>query len=215
VATQPRGPRTFKGALVSIGLVDPVPAVIYFQYNPHSLKRSLKPLMAGGSEGDRSQAVRFTSAPTQTISVEIEFDATDALEAADPIALQYGIGPDLAAIELLAYPSLSDVATDTTLLAVGTIEIAPMTAPRTLFVWGSNRVLPVRIESCSVSEEEFDPRLNPIRATVSLEMRVLTYSDVSVTDPDYAQFAAYQSQLVAMSSSALSSSTGLLGTTVL
>lgn len=206
-----RGPRTLKGALVSVGLTDPIPEIILFQYNPHTLKRQLRPQMVGGAEGDRSQAVRFSSAPTQTVSVEIEIDATDGLAAGDPTTLQSGIGPQLAALELLGYPSLIQVSLDTTLMAAGTIEIAPMTAPRVLFVWGPNRVLPVRIESYSISEEEFDTRLNPLRATVSLEMRVLTYSDVSVTDPDYALFFAYHSGLVAQSVTAMTTSYAQLG----
>jgi len=97
------------------------------------------------------------------------------------------------------------------LSAVGTIEVAPMTAPRVMFVWGANRVLPVRIESYSISEEEFDTRLNPLRATIGLEMRVLTYSDVSVTDPDYALFFAYQTGLVSQSMSALTAAIAQLG----
>jgi hypothetical protein len=34
--------------------------------------------------------------------------------------------------------------------------------------------------------------LNPIRAKVSLELRVLSYSDFSVTHPGYAVFLAHQ-----------------------
>ena len=52
-------------------------------------------------------------------------------------------------------------------------------APLTLFVWGPQRVLPVRLTELSVTEEAFDPQLNPIRAKVSLGLRVLTYNDLA------------------------------------
>lgn len=206
-----RGPRTLKGALVSIAPLNPVPQVILFQYNPHSLKRQLRPQMVGGAEGDRSQAVRYQSAPTQTITAEVEIDGTDGLAAGDEQTVQFGISPQLAAIEQLAYPTIAQVNLEGTLFNSGTIEIAPMTAPRTLFVWGPNRVLPVRIESFSIAEDEFDPRLNPIRATVTLEMRVLTYSDVSISDPDYQQFFAYHSNLATLAGDAVTTVTAPLG----
>lgn len=206
-----RGPRTLKGALVSIAPQNPIPQIILFQYNPHSLRRQLRPQIVGGAEGDRSQAVRYGSAPTQTITAEVEIDGTDGLAAGDDQTVQLGISPQLAALEELAYPTLAQVNLDTTLFNSGTIEIAPMTAPRVLFVWGPNRVLPVRIESYSIAEDEFDSRLNPIRATVTLEMRVLTYSDVSISDPDYHQFFAYHSTLASLASSAVSTSTTPLG----
>jgi hypothetical protein len=212
VSTQnARGPRTLKGALVSMNLIDPIPTVVLFQYNPHSLTRQLRPQLVGGEQGDRSQAVRYTSAPTQTISAEVEIDATDGLAAGDPQTVQNGIAPQLAALEQLTYPSLTQVGIDTALFAIGTIEIVPMTAPRILFVWGPNRVLPVRIESYSISEDEFDARLNPLRATVQLQMRVLTYGDVSITDLDYYQFLAYHASQSSLADQATTTSQGSLG----
>ncbi len=206
-----RGPHTLSGALVSIAALDRVPKIILFQYNPHALKRQLRPQIVGGTEGDRSQAVRYTSAPTQTITVEVEIDATDGLAAGDAQTVQLGIAPQLAALEQLTYPALSQVNLDTTLYAEGTMEIEPMTAPRIIFVWGPNRVLPVRIESYSISEDEFDSRLNPIRATVTLELRVLTYSDVSVSNPDYQLFFAYHSNLASLAGGAITNSQAPLG----
>jgi Contractile injection system tube protein len=202
MTTKARGPLVFKGALVSISPTNPKPHVISFQYNPATLKRSLKPLMVGGEAGDRSQSVRITGAPTETYSVEIEIDASDDLEAGDAVATSLGIQPQLAVLELLIYPTLSRVKENAVLLKAGTIEIAPITAPRVLFVWGKRRVLPVQLSSYSISEEEFDTSLNPIRATVSLEMRVLTYSDLSESNPDYQQYIAYQESLMSTANSA-------------
>jgi hypothetical protein len=198
VAVNPHGPRVFRGALVTIASGAAMPTVIAFQYNPSTLRRRLQPQMAGAEEGDRSTAVRFMGAPVQMIEVEVEIDATDGLEQNDPTTIQYGIQPQLAALELLAYPTVADIQSRQQLLNGGTIEIAPLTAPETLFVWGARRVVPVRIESFTITEEAFDGQLNPIRATVALEMRLLNYSDLSVSTDGYHQFMAYQQKMEAI-----------------
>ena len=81
---------------------------------------------------------------------------------------------------------------NTALLALGTIEIIPPVAPLTLFIWGPKRVLPVRLTEFSITEEAYDPTLNPIRAKVSLGLRVLSYSDLPLTHPGYSLFLAHQ-----------------------
>ena len=53
-----------------------------------------------------------------------------------------------------------------------------MIAPLTLFIWSKNRIVPVRLTDFSITEEAFDPELNPIRAKVSLGMRVLNVDDL-------------------------------------
>jgi hypothetical protein len=198
MSTRARGPRILKGALVAIDPTNPTPKIIAFYYNPTNLRRTLQPQMSGGEEGDRSQAVRFTGAPVETITVDIEIDGTDLLEAGDAVTTEMGIYPQLSALELLAYPSSNQVNQTQSLLAQGTIEVAPMTSPRVLFVWGSKRGLPVRITSYNITEEAFDGNLNPIRATVSLSMRILNYTDLSASSPDYHQFLSYQQSLEAM-----------------
>jgi hypothetical protein len=77
------------------------------------------------------------------------------------------------------------------LASLGTIEIIPAEAPLTLFVWSAQRVLPVRITELSVTEEAFDPALNPIRAKVTLGMRVLTVDDLGFTHRGGSLFMAY------------------------
>ena len=197
--------------MVSLDADTGIPNVISFQYNPTTVKRSLKPMASGGDAGDRSQAVRLTGPPQETISVEIELDAVDALNAGDAAALSVGLHPQLAAIELLSFPPSSRVVLDNQLLSFGTIEIAPTLAPRLMFVWGSKRVQPVQVTSYSISEEEFDTNLNPTRATVSLELKVLTYADLSASNPDYHQYLAYQQSLEAMAANTRSSNMTVTG----
>lgn len=209
--TRARGPRILQGALVTIDSVDPTPRVIAFTYNPSTLKRSLQPQMVGGEDNARSAAVRFTGAPAQTITIEIELDASDDIGIGNRAALQYAALPQLAALELLVYPALAAVNQAQTQLARGVMEIAPLTAPRTLFVWGQKRVLPVRIASYEINEEFFDTRLNPIRATVTLAMRVLTYTDVSPDNRNYFSFTAYQQALNAIAGQAAAGTAALIG----
>lgn len=191
-----------RGALVSVPPNDQKPAVITFQYNPSSLRRGIQPQQVGGEENDRSEAIRYTGAPVQTISVEIELDATSQLNRGETSASEYGTLPQLSLLELLAYPSLTQVNQNQSQLAGGTLEVAPMTAPRLLFVWGAKRVLPVRLQNYEITEEIFDSMLRPIHAIVQLTMRVLNYSDLDSSNHEYYEFMTYQQNLVTMAASA-------------
>lgn len=205
--TYPPGPRLLKGAIVALTESRPQPTTIAFQYNPETVKRSLQPQLVGGDEGQRSQAVRYTGAPVETIDLEVSIDAIDQLEYGDANAARTGIYPQLSLLEILTYPTSQQVIQNDLLLATGTLEVVPLTAPLTLFVWGPNRVLPVRLNTLSVSEELFDTQLNPIRATVSLTMRALSYSDLAQTTKGYNLFLAYQQTKEAMAAQGLSPQT--------
>jgi hypothetical protein len=45
--------------------------------------------------------------------------------------------------------------------------------PLVLFIWGRTRVLPVNINSMNITETEFSAVLNPVRATVSVNLTVI------------------------------------------
>jgi hypothetical protein len=181
-----------KGALVGLDILNPLASVIVFQYNPDTMTRRLQAQTLGGGEGDRTEAYRLKGAPIENISLDVEIDATDQLEKGDGLTGAVGIYPQLSALEMLIYPKSALVITNTVLLAAGTIEVIPPVAPFTLFIWGPQRVLPVRVSDFSITEEAFDPNLNPIRAKVSLGLRVLSYNDFSVTHPGYYVFLAHQ-----------------------
>ena len=204
MTTFPRSPRLLKGALVSFDLPNPQPAVIIFQYNPDTLSRTLE--AQTGSEG--SDALRIKGAPVETIKLDVELDATDQLEQG---GAALGLHPQLAALEVLIYPKSSLVVANTTLLNTGTIEILPPQAPFTLFIWGPKRVLPVRLTEFSISEEAHDPQLNPIRAKVSLGLRVLSYNALPLTNPGYHLFLAHQIVKETMAATARSSSLDATG----
>jgi hypothetical protein len=192
MSTFPNSPRLMKGAIVGIDLANPVAGITVFQYNPETMTRKLQAQSPGSGEGDRTEAMRLKGAPIETITLDIEIDATDQLETADGIATRLGVYPQLSALEMLLYPKSSVVIANTALMVAGTLEVVPAVAPFTLFVWGPKRVLPVRISDFSIVEEAYDVNLNPIRAKVSLGLRVLSYSDLPVTHPGYHLFLAHQ-----------------------
>lgn len=194
----PGSPRVLKGGIV---LLDPdtftvLPnGVIVLQYNPDSLTRSFK--IKGIEEGgDRSEALRLTGPPVETIKLDAEIDAADQLEnpTQNPTTVQYGLFPQLAILETLIYPSSTELQNNYNLSQQGTLEIMPMLSPYTLFVWSANRIVPVRIADFSITEEAFDPALNPIRAKVSIGMRVLTIDDLYFSDKGGSLYMAYQQQ---------------------
>ncbi|WP_144109695.1 hypothetical protein [Paraburkholderia sp. BCC1886] len=192
MSTYTNGPRLLKGAIVGIDLFNPLASVIVFQYNPDTLTRTLQPQGMSSQSGDRDEAMRLKGAPIETIRIDVEIDATDQLEAGDSTALSFGIYPQLSQLEMLIYPKSALVVANTVLLAAGTIEIIPPMAPFTLFIWGLKRVLPVRLTDFSITEEAHDPQLNPLRAKASLGLRVLSYNDLSLTNPGYHLFLTHQ-----------------------
>jgi len=188
----PGSPRLLKGAIVGMDLFNPLASVVLFQYNPETLTRTLQPQSMGNQSGDRTEVTRLKGAPVETIKLDAEIDATDQLETADDNAVNMGIYPQLSALEMLIYPKSLLVTANTVLLALGTIEVIPPVAPFTLFIWGIKRVLPVRLTDFSITEEAHDVNLNPIRAKVSLGLRVLSYNDLSIVHPGYYLFLAHQ-----------------------
>ncbi len=191
MTTFPGSPRLQKGAIVGIDPTIPIPTIVIFQYNPDTMTRTLQVNAASG-ETDMSEALRLKGPPQETIRVEIEIDATDQLEKAEFPATGMGVYPVLSSLETLLYPKSINVIVNEVLLNAGIIEIVPPEAPMTLFAWGFKRVLPVRITELSITEEAFDPSLNPIRAKVTLGLRVLTYNDLGLTHPGGVMFMAHQ-----------------------
>ena len=194
MSTFPGSPKLLRGGLV---LVDPVSGavvrVIALQYNPDTLSRTLQPKAVTDAQ-DRSQALRLTGTPVETIKLEAEIDATDQLEFPDqnPNAAQLGIAPQIAALETLLYPTSGQLLSNDAMQSSGTLEITPAETPLALFVWSKERVVPVRLTDFSVTEEAFDPRLNPLRAKVSLSLRVLSVDDLGFAHKGGALYMVYQ-----------------------
>ena len=198
MSTNTISPRILKGGLV---LLDPdtftvLPnGIIVLQYNPDTFSRTLK--IQGAEEGgDRSEALRLKGPPVETFKLDAEIDATDQLEFPDlnPNTVNNGILPQLCALETIVYPLSTTLQNNFSLAQSGTLEIMPMQAPLTVFVWSANRIVPVRLTDFSITEEAFDPALNPIRAKVSLGMRVLSIDDLNFNDKGGSLYMTYQQQ---------------------
>lgn len=217
MSTFPNSPKILKGGIV---LIDPdtgnVLRIIVLQYNPDGLTRTLQAQAIGPEPGDRLEALRLKGPPAETIKLEAEIDATDQLGETQPddTVLQYGIHPQLAALETLIYPGSAQLLANDQQSLMGTLEIAPMQAPLAIFVWSQVRVLPVRLTDFSVTEEAFDTSLNPIRAKVSLGMRVLTVDDLGYEHKGGNLFITYlqrKEQFVSLAGGGALSALGITG----
>lgn len=207
-------PRLMKGGLVQ---VDPktsqVRNVIALQYNPHTLTRSVQIQSSDGNSGNRSEALRLKGAGVETIKFDAEIDATDRLEDpnGNPDAIELGIHPQLAALEALVHPTSAALKENNTLAAAGMLEILPLESPLTLFVWSKERVVPVRVTDLTITEEAFDAFLNPIRAKVSVGLRVLSVDDLGFGHLGGTLFMSYLSNKEALASRAASTGLSPLG----
>jgi hypothetical protein len=195
MSTFPGSPKLLKGGLVVLSPGGTrVRNVISLQYNPDSLSRSYQVQGVGGEGGgERAQPFRLKGAAIESIKLDAEIDAADQLEfpQTNAITVQAGIAPQIAALETLVNPTTAELLAVDADAQGGTLEILPAEAPLVVFVWSKNRVVPVRVNEFSVTEEAFDPVLNPLRAKVSLGLRVLTVDDLGYAHRGGTRFLAY------------------------
>lgn len=201
-------PRALRGAIVAVDPVSPVSRTVVFQYNPDEFSRTLEPAGDGGGGGSGSSSRRAWGAPKESLSLTVELDATDQLDAGDPVAAAMGIAPQLATLEMLLHPSSVRVITNSALLLAGTIEILPIELPLTVLAWGPGRVLPIKITNLGITEQAFTAGLHPMRASVDISADVLTYDDLSVTDVGYGLYLAHLVAKEVMASAAAVAAVG-------
>jgi Contractile injection system tube protein len=215
MSASPISPRLVKGGIVTLDLnTSALKSVIALQYNPDSLSRTLQiQAVQGGQDGTRVDALRLRGPAVETIKIEAELDATDQLEHPKqfPITAQLGLHPQLAQLEMLVSPTVETLMADDSMANAGTLEIIPLEQPLTLFVWSKMRVVPVRLTDFSITEEAFDPNLNPIRAKVSLGMRVLSVDDLGFSHPGGHMFMSYLTSKEQLASKATSVAISVLG----
>ncbi|HTT63294.1 MAG TPA: hypothetical protein VMG35_15675 [Bryobacteraceae bacterium] len=215
MSSSPLSPRLVRGGIVTM---DPdtstVKSVIALQYNPETLGRTLQvQAQQGAQDGARVDVLRLRGPAVETIKLEAELDATDQLEfpSQNPSAVQFGLHPQLAQLEMLVNPSAATLQADDAMANAGTLEIIPLEQPLTLFVWSKSRVVPVRITDFSITEEAFDANLNPIRAKLSLGLRVLTVDDLGFQHPGGRLFMSYLTNKERLASQAANVAISVLG----
>jgi hypothetical protein len=173
-----------KGAFIKLGagLLGALPNIIVFQFNPDRVTRTpslVRPPAKKDGAGKRPASPQ-PDEPSQSISFTLRIDATDQLAQSNPIAAASGILPTLSALELLMVPK-SSLSLDLFKLSGSKNKShthPPDKLSTVLFLWGPFRILPVSIHSLSITETQYDPLLNPVRAEVSVSLEVLTPSQL-------------------------------------
>jgi hypothetical protein len=212
-------PRLVKGGLVVLDAASgAVARTIALQYNPDTLSRSYQVQGVGGDGGgERAQPFRLKGPAIESIKLDAEIDATDALEQPDQNAnaVRYGIAPQLAVLESLVNPTTAELQALNQLSKSGTLEILPPEAPLVLFVWSASRVVPVRVTEFSITEEAFDAALNPTRAKVSLGLRVMTTDDLGFDHRGGSAFISHLRTRETLADKTVAASLAQLGLTTL
>ncbi len=196
MTTFPGSPKLLKGGIVLIDAESgALRQVIALQYNPETITRSFQ-IQAVGATADRSQALRIKGPAVESYKLDIVLDAADALEFPDEnqTTVRFGLQPQLALLEALVQPPSAQLLSNNSMAGSGTLEILPMEKPLTIFVWSRTRIVPVRVTDLSITEEAFDPDLNPIQAKVSLGLRVLSVDDLGFDHKGGSLFMAYLQQ---------------------
>lgn len=196
-----RSPFLLKGAIVQFAGLPiiplPIPNIILFQYNPDSIQRSLSSFAQPNDKEKPGETKKTPRAfdqihdPEETFNVTLFLDATDALETPDQfphqVAVATGVADRLAALEQLLYPEgdsrgLELLGSLSSAIGGKKIDLSKMLSrgkvPVTLFVWGTGTIVPVRITSFNVEETWWNFLLYPLRAKVTLGMKVVTSTEL-------------------------------------
>lgn len=170
-----------RGALIEYGsdFMGPIPNVVIFQFNPETLSRTVQipPRPASATSRETSQAGQPS---IEKITFKAAFSAADELGRNNPLARAFGVGTRLAALEKMVYPANELLAAIGAALGSGAgpstgdprQSIPRQKMPRILFIWGPLKVLPVLLESMTITEQQYDFLLNPIQAEVSITLSV-------------------------------------------
>lgn len=186
-------PRFLRGAIVYFteALVSPVSNIVVFQYNPDGITRTLtthelKQQQRAAAPEELLPTYAEPFDPEEQIDIGLVLDATDALERDSKQARAAGIADRIAALESLAFPIYDATATNLAAPVQQTLTPPGLTPPIedlpavrkpklpvALFVWGPGRIVPVRVKTVRVEEQQWNQALYPTRARVTLGMVVM------------------------------------------
>jgi hypothetical protein len=203
-----------KGALVSFmpTFLGSIPNVVIFQYNPESITHNwteVTPAPAAAPGKTAGDPLAVPGVPGETFSFTLAFDAGDMIADGNVItaglASVSGVYPRLAALEMLQYPSdafsggllgtvssalSSAVSSITGSSSGGAVATVPRSdVPVALFVWGPQRIVPVRVTALNITEKLYDSLLNPTHAEAQITLRVLTPDEANSIQGDMATIA--------------------------
>ncbi len=192
-----------RGALIEYGsdLMGPIPNVVIFQFNPETLTRTVQ-IPARPTSGSSRETSQAGEPAVEKISLKASFSAADEFGDNKVLARLFGVGTRLAALEKMVYPAERPDRSDrcraggAVSSAAGGDACQPIpreTYPRILFIWGPYKILPVVIESMSITEQQYDFLLNPVQAEVTISMAVNAIDKCS--DDDIAKGAYWYSSM--------------------
>lgn len=166
----------------------PKPLELRFEFNPTTITRSrtvtIKTGSTPGTRGgydfaNRTEAPRASQGVTvnaETFTLKILLDAADRMGAGDPVAISYGIQPELDVLRSMLEPKIQTKDGVRTLAALGKVPVRAFSrheyASVLQFVWGK-QTLPVFMTQVTVEAKEYLPNLFPYRAEVSLTLQVI------------------------------------------
>ncbi|MEW9920197.1 hypothetical protein AB2B41_11310 [Marimonas sp. MJW-29] len=184
-------PDFLKGGIVLIDaengtVVRTLPLLI----NPERLSRSFE-VKSTGEQTNRSAPLRLTGPAVETITIEARLEVSDALARGERTAVEEGVRPQLATLQMLITPTSRTILDNDALQQSGALEIVPMNQPLALFVWGAQNIAPVRVTSLSYVENLHNSRLYPLVATVNMSLRVLSVDDLGVSSRGGALYLSY------------------------
>jgi hypothetical protein len=191
-----------KGAMVSFmpTFIGSLPNVIVFQFNPETITHTWTPASTETQAGKDPLATKDT--PGEQFSFPLSLDSNDTIANSDAnpiaggLAMTSGVYTRLAALEMLLYPtkvpdgglvgqvsaSISAAGASFSLSATSSsaTETVPQSeVPLVLFVWGPQRIVPVRVTALTITEKLYDTFLNPTHADVQMTLRVLTDNELA------------------------------------
>lgn len=205
-----------KGALISFmpTFVGSLPNVVVFQYNPEAITHAWTAAAeTSGPPKAAGDPLASGGVPGESFSFKLSLDANDSIAdgGLNPIAAGLasatGVYTRLAALEMLQYPSSASsgpslVGSVSASISMGGLSAsasaglpAPSTAvpnsdlPAVLFVWGPQRIVPVRVTELSIAETLYDALLNPTHAEVSVTLKVLTLQEINGMHGELKQIA--------------------------
>lgn len=193
-----------RGALIEYGsdFMGPIPNVVIFQFNPETMTRTVQ-IPSRPASGSARETTQAGEPAIEKITLKASFSAADEFGENKVLARLFGVGTRLAALEKMVYPS-NDLLGAIGAAIGGALGLGdgdsdprqPMPReeyPRILFIWGIYRVLPVILESMSITEQQYDFLLNPVQAEVSITMAV--NANDACSDDDIAKGALTYSNM--------------------
>lgn len=173
-----------------------VPNVTIFQINPETITHTWTAAAAAPAKEAGGDPLAVKGLPGKSFSFTLFMDANDEIAdaAINPVAAGLatatGLYTRLAALEMLQYPlasaaagllgtvsssvSASGVSLSVSVTAASNSSVPRMQVPVVLFVWGPQRIVPVRVKQLTITEKLYDTSLNPTHAEAQMTLDVLT-----------------------------------------